>query len=125
MAGAVGVVQGVIPLPAQMMHAVTPQGGDPAPVNPANVNPADAYKPVLPQILRGSAPADQGFHGSAVTVAPGSVRGMTAGAVNAGAIGQDGVASGIASQIQQNNIRMQDMANFARDPSAWHGAPPR
>jgi hypothetical protein len=33
-------------------------------------------------------------------------------------------ADAIASQIQENNRRMQDMAAFARNPAAWHGMPP-
>ena len=124
MAGAVGVAQGVIPLPTQMVQAILALGGDPAQVKTVNGNPVDAYNRVLPQILKGSSPEDLGFHGSAVTIPPGSFRGMNSGPVNVGAIGQNGFASSTVSQIQQNNIRMQDMANYARNPAAWHGAPP-
>ncbi|MGA3002339.1 MAG: hypothetical protein ABSE20_11465 [Acetobacteraceae bacterium] len=123
-AGAVGVSQGVIPLPPQMVQAILALGGDPAQVKTANINPVDAYKGVLPQIIKGSTPEDLGFHGSAVTIPPGSFRAMTDVGINAGAIGQNGLAANALSQIQQNNIRMQDMANYARNPAAWHGAPP-
>ena len=33
-------------------------------------------------------------------------------------------AENLASQIQENNRRMQDMAAFARNPAGWHGMPP-
>jgi hypothetical protein len=65
-----------------------------------------------------------GFHVSPVTVQPGNFRSMNGAPGNAGATAQNGFASGLVSQIQQNNIRMQDMAAYARNPAAWHGAPP-
>ena len=33
-------------------------------------------------------------------------------------------AENLASQIQESNRRMQDMAAFTRNPAAWHGMPP-
>ena len=123
-AAAVGVTQGIFPQPMQMVQAIIALGGDPAQVKTINVNPVEAYNRVLPQILKGSTPEELGFHGTPVTIPPGSFRGMNSGAVNAGTIGQNGFASSALSQIQQNNIRMQDMATYARNPAAWHGAPP-
>jgi hypothetical protein len=34
-------------------------------------------------------------------------------------------ADHFASQIQESNRRMQDMAAFTRNPAAWHGMPPQ
>jgi hypothetical protein len=34
-------------------------------------------------------------------------------------------ADTLASQIQDSNRRMQDMAAFTRNPAAWHGMPPQ
>ena len=128
-AGAIGLTQGIIPIPTQMAQAITALGGDPAQIRPTqtrnvNLNPVEAYNKVLPQILNGRSPADLGFKGTAVTIPPGSFRGMNDATVNPGAIGQNGFTSSIQSQVQQNNIRMQDMANYARNPAGWHGAPP-
>jgi hypothetical protein len=121
-AGAVGVTQGVIPLPTQMVQAIRALGVDPARVRLGNANLADTYNEVLPQILRGHRPEELGFHVDPVTIPPGSFRGMNS---PAGTIAQNGFASSILSEAQQNSIRMQDMANFTRNPAAWHGAPPR
>ena len=33
-------------------------------------------------------------------------------------------AENLASQIQEGNRRMQDMAAFTRNPAGWHGMPP-
>jgi hypothetical protein len=33
-------------------------------------------------------------------------------------------AENLASQIQESNRRMQDMAAFTRNPAGWHGMPP-
>jgi hypothetical protein len=107
-----------------MLHAFFATGGDPAQGRPGDANPVAPSNQALPKILRGSSADDVGFHGSAVTIPPGSFHGVNSGAVNAGAIGQSGFASSIVSQIQQNNSRMQDMADFARNPSAWRGTPP-
>jgi hypothetical protein len=121
-AGAVGVTQGIIPLPAQVMQAIFASGGDPAHLGTGSR--VEAYRRVLPQIIRGTNPEDPALHGAEVAFPPGSVRGTKNGPVNLGAIGQSGLASAM-SQIQQNNSRMQDMAAFAHDPSDWHGAPQR
>ena len=119
-AGAVGVTQGVIPLPAQMMQAVFAPGGDPAHFRTGAV----AYNRMLPQIIRGTHPEDSGLHGAEVAFSSRSARSTNAGPVNVGAIGQSGLASSAVSLIQQNNTRIRDMVTFARDPSDWHDAPP-
>ena len=118
-AGAVGVTQGVIPLPAQMMQAVF---GNPDHLGTGTVNPAEAYNRTLPQIIRGTHPEDRRLHGAEVAFSPRSVRGTNAGPVNLGAIGQSGLASSV-SLIQQNNARIQDIVTFASNPSDWHGTP--
>jgi hypothetical protein len=123
-AGAVGVTQGVFPLPTQMMQAIRSLGGDPAQSRTVNVNPVDAYNRMLPQILKGHTPEELGFHVAPVTIPPGSFRVMNSAPVDTGAIAQNGFASSAVSQMQQNNIRMQDMATYAHNPAAWHGAPP-
>jgi hypothetical protein len=132
-AGAVGVTQRMLPPPAQMARAVMALGGDFGQVRTTSASSADANNRTLPQILkgsspdkggspdRGSSPDDLGFHGTAVTIPPGSFRGMNSGTVN---VGQNGFAASALSQIQQTNNRVQDMAAYARNPAAWHGAPP-
>lgn len=123
-AGAVGVSKGVIPLPPQMAQAVRALGGNPAQVKDVNISPVAAYNKVLPEILKGGhTPQELGFQAKPVTIPPGSFHGMTATTINPN-LGQNGFAASIASQIQQNNIRMQDMANFARNPAGWHGPLP-
>jgi hypothetical protein len=123
------VSQGVIPLPTDTTHAVlTPgrtSGDDPGQAKAINAMPVEAYNKALPQILRGSSRDDQGFHRSALTIPPGVFRIMNSSPANSGAIGQSGFVSGTVSQIQQNNNRMQEMAEYAGNPSAWHGVPPR
>jgi hypothetical protein len=60
---AVGVSQGVIPLPSlppQIAEALAALNQQPA---PANANPVKAQIPALPQILRGSNPPDGGTAG--------------------------------------------------------------
>ena len=34
------------------------------------------------------------------------------------------IAAGINSQVQQNYLRTQALSQYARNPMAWHGAPP-
>jgi hypothetical protein len=123
--GAVGVSQGVIPLPTETAHAILTAGGEPVQAKAINDRPVEAYNKALPQILRGSRPDDQGFHRSALIIPPGVFRTMISSPVNSSPIGPSGFAPGAVSQVQQNNSRMQDMANYAGNPSAWHGVPPR
>src|SRR5579864_7832049 len=97
-AGAVGVTQGVIPLPAQMIQAIF------APGDPAHLGTGsrvEAYRRMLPQIIRGTNPEDPALHGAEVAFPPGSVHSTRNGPVNVGAVGQSGLASAM-SQIQQN-----------------------
>jgi hypothetical protein len=123
-AGAVGVTQGVIPLPTQIMQAVFAPSEDPAQIRTGSANPVEAYNRTLPQILRGTSLEDLGLHGAEVTLPPVTVR-SGIGPVNVGAIGQSGLASNAVSQVQQNNSRMQELVTFARNPFASHDAPSR
>jgi hypothetical protein len=113
-AGAFGLAQGIIPLPAEITRAIATPGGDPAQLRPATADPAQTQNRTLPQIIRGSSAEDPGSRGSAVTLLPGNSRTTSSGS-----------AANILTQIQQSNVRMQDLANYARNPSDWHGAPPR
>lgn len=123
-AGAVGVTQGFIPLPAQLVQAIVALGDDPTRVRTGPVNPDDASNRALPQIINGTTPEEVGPHGSAATIPRGSFHGVNNSAANTGANGQPAFASSLLSQVQQNNLRMQDTANYARNPAGWHGAPP-
>jgi len=122
-AGAIGVKQGVIPLPNQMAQAIRALGGDPAQVKDININPVAAYNRVLPEILKGHTPEELGLQVRPVIIPPGSFSGLKSTTINPN-LGQNGFTSSMLSQIQQNNVRMQDMASFARNPAGWHGAPP-
>jgi hypothetical protein len=119
-AGAIGVTQGVIPVPAQIMQAVFGPGDDSAHLGTGTVNPVNR---TLPQVIRGTNPGDRRLHGAEVAFSTRSVRATNAGPLNLGALGQSGLASGV-SLIQQNNTRIQDIVTFASNPSDWHGAPP-
>jgi hypothetical protein len=120
---AVGVSQGFIPLPAQMAPAVRGLGGDPTHAKTVNFSPVGAYNRVLPEILKGNTPEEPSLHGTPVTKSSGNIRGVNSAAVNAAAAAQNGFASGLVSQMQQNQ-RMQDTATDARNPAASHGALP-
>ena len=122
-AGTLGVTQGVIPVPTQMVQAIRALGGDPAQIRSVNLDPVDAYNRVLPQILRGHTPEELGFHVEPVTIQQNNFRTMNNAAVG-GSIAQSNFKSSLLSEVQQSNLRMQNMSNFARNPSAWHGAPP-
>lgn len=118
-----GATVGIVPGPSQMWQAVTALGGDPANVSIVSLNPLQTYKNVMQQVTtsRGETPA--GFHPSTVTLPPNSVQAMTT--PNPGAdIAKNGFNAANLSQVQQNNRHMEDMANYARNPSAWHGMPP-
>ena len=122
-AGAVGITQGVVPPPAQMLAAIFAHGGDPAQIRTANAAPVETR--VMPQILRGSRTEDMGFHWSAVTLPPETIRNMSGFPVNVGTRGLNGFGRNAGSQIRQSNLRMQDMTPFARNQSAWNSAPMR
>jgi hypothetical protein len=122
-AGAVGITQGVLPLPTEMLQAIFTHGGEPARGNTINGNPADAYNRVVPQVLRGSRTEDLGFHWSAVTLPPESLRSVSGFPVNVGTRGLSGFARNSGAQLPQSNMRWQDMTAFGRNQSAWNGAP--
>jgi hypothetical protein len=121
-AGAVGITQGVFPLPTEMLQAVFARGGEQAQVKTINGNSVDAYNRAMPQILRGSRTEELGFHWSAVTLPPESFHSVSGFPVNVGTRGQSGFAPNATSQIRQSNLRVQDMATFGRNQSAWNGA---
>jgi hypothetical protein len=123
-AGAIGITQGIFPLPTQMLQTLLAPGSDPEQAKSNNGKAVDAHNQVLPQILRGSRIEDVGFHGSVVTLPPGGFRRAGSGPVNVGTMGENRFASNTASQIQQSNLRLQDMATYTRNPTVWHGAPP-
>src|ERR1700679_3636817 len=121
----IGANHGVFPGPDQMFQAVTALGGDPAKAVPAKVGITDGglvqtYNNVTRQVTSGNNAVD--FHGTAVTLPPGSFRGMNGPNVIEG--GRSGFTSGIMPEARQNNRRMEDMATYARNPAAWHGMPP-
>ena len=86
----------------------------PAQRRPAAAEAGQSESRTRPGIGGGSSAEDSGSRGSAVTLLPGSSRTTSSGS-----------AANTLSQIHQSNIRMQDLANYARNPSDWHGAPPR
>jgi len=106
-----------------MLQAIFAHGGEPAQVRTVNGNPVDAYNRVMPQVLRGSKTEDLGFHWSAVTLPPESVRSVSGFPVNVGTRGQSGFARNAMSPIRQSNLRVQDMTAFGGNQSAWYGAP--
>ena len=121
---AAGTATGFLPMPGQMLQAITALGGDPAKVSVGTINPRQSYSDVMRKVTtsRGEPPA--GFHPSTVTVPSGSFSAMTTPSVNADTIAKNGFNARILSEMQQNNQRMQNMTNYARNPAGWHGAPP-
>lgn len=121
-AGSFGAMHGSFSLPNQMGQAITALGGDPSKLGPINVDPRQAYDTVIRRVTQGGGvPAD--LHPSVVTVTPDSFSRMPQMVIT-GPNQQAPFAASALSQMRQNNIRMQDMAAYARNPAGWHGMPP-
>ena len=123
-----GATHGLVPWPGQMLQAVTALGGDAgkgdlAKLGIIDVNPLKTYNNVMRQVTSGAKP-DLGIEQKPLVVSPDSFARMPTFDPNLGAAGKNGFASGMQSQIEQNNRRMQDMAAYARNPAGWHGVPP-
>jgi hypothetical protein len=112
---------------SHMSQAVHALGGDMGKLGDININPLKAYEDVRHRI------ASSNF-GSPIEI--GSMKPISFSKVDISSLGlgkkphfDDGamkraMVSGWSSQIQQNNIRMQDISAYSRNPMGWHGAPP-
>ena len=121
----VGVNQGVLPRPAQTILGLFGHGSDPAKDGTGGVNLLQTYNNVMKQVTSGNnnnVAAE--MHWSPVVVSPSSFQGTNPPNINMGPNTGNGIAPGLANQMQQNNQRMQDMAAYARNPAGWHGMPP-
>src|ERR1700734_774336 len=107
---AVGAHQGVLPVPAQMLQAVTALGGDPGQLKNIQLNPIQTtYNNVMRQVTSGAAVPPAGFQGTPVIIPPNSFQTMPAPNVITGGGMQNGFSSNVEAQLRLNNNRMQDM----------------
>ena len=90
----------------------------------ADLNPIRlAYDVVAQRIREGDTPEQLGFKPSPVTFKP-FVMPTSSFDFNQYRYSGNGIYSGMAAEIEQNNRRMEDMRIYAQNPAAWHGAPP-
>jgi hypothetical protein len=92
--------------------------------NVADLNPLRAvFDWERQRIQAGESPDQLGFKTSKMTLAP-FVMPAPAFNFNNGPYTGNGIYSGMAYQIHQNDQRMQDWRNYANNPAGWHGPPP-
>ena len=90
----------------------------------ADLNPIRmAYDLVAQRIREGNTPEQLGFKPSSVTFKPIEMP-TSSFDFRQNRYSGNGLYSGMAAQIEQNNRRMEDMRIYAQNPAAWHGAPP-
>ena len=118
-----GGIQVMFPQSKDMFAAVTALGGNVADVKIGEINPVKAYEDVRRQITSGDA--------GRIAVPSAPVSNFTP--INPSSIKpfkideeqiRRAVAAGVNSRIQQDIRRTQDFSAYARNPRAWHGAPP-
>ncbi|HLH95110.1 MAG TPA: hypothetical protein VKW08_08325 [Xanthobacteraceae bacterium] len=123
-----GVLQTFVTRNSQMLAAVRALGGEAASMKIGDINPLKAYEYVKQQISSGDIGRSLNLRTS--TQVP-TVSGFSLG--NLGAEGglhidnaqvQRGWAASIGGQVRDSNRRMEEMAAYARNPSAWRGLPP-
>src|SRR5215472_9678298 len=112
---AVGAERTMVPQNGQMFEAVRALGGNVANIKLADLNPRKAYDDVVRKVTSGSLSNSFNFGTSAPAI-PSSTSLLKVDDLGLGkklqidqASFKRAWASGIASQIQQNNRRMQDM----------------
>lgn len=123
---AVGASHGVFPGSNQVFQALTSLGGHSVNGGIVDINPFRTFNNVMQRVTSPTSPADLGFKAEPVVIKPDSFRAMNGltNSFNADGMGKNGFAASLQSQIEDNNRRMQDMSNFARNPAGWHGMPP-
>lgn len=127
---AVGAERMMVPQNSQMFQAVRALAGNVTSIKLADLNPRKAYDEVMRKVTSGSLSNSFNFGTSAPGIASSPSFSKVGNLGLGGKLQIDEAsfkrawASGIASQIQQNNRRMQDMSTYARNPTGWHGAPP-
>ena len=124
----VGAVRSIVPQNSQMFQAVRALGSDMANFKLGDINPLKAYEDVKRQITSGN------IAGSLNLGSPVSIPSFSSPNIGNLGLGNSlhidnaemsrAFAAGLNSQIQQNNRRMEDISAYARNPMAWHGAPP-
>ncbi|HEY6257742.1 MAG TPA: hypothetical protein VIY51_18325 [Xanthobacteraceae bacterium] len=123
-----GAVQNMIPQNSQMFSAVRALGGNVSNFKLADINPLKAYETVRQEITSGHIGDSLNLGSSKPLASVSFPKIENLGLGNKLKIDEGQFkrawASGMASQIQQNNRRMEDMSAFARNPGAWHGMPP-
>jgi hypothetical protein len=120
---AVGAHQGVLPPPQEMLRAVTALGGDPAQLKNIEIRPIqETYNNVMRKVTTGAPTVD--VQGPVVNVPSNGFPAMPQPNAITGTHARNGFTPNVQAQIRQDNNRAQDMANYARNPAAWHGAPP-
>jgi hypothetical protein len=122
----VGAVRTFVPPNAQMFQAVRAFGGDPAGVKIGNIDPRKAYEDVKRQITSGNLGGSIGLPSATPVSAFPKVGDLGLGTryhIDESAM-RKAVGASINSRVQQDIRRAQDLSAYARNPTAWHGAPP-
>ncbi|HUD88917.1 MAG TPA: hypothetical protein VMR17_20905 [Xanthobacteraceae bacterium] len=110
------------PQTAQTFHAVTALGGDLRNFK-VDINPiGKVYQSVMQQVTAGQ-PSMVWQQGPALTMTPIDVSKLGFGKIDEEEMRRFN-AQGMASQIQDNTRRMQDISAYMRNPAGWRGLPP-
>jgi hypothetical protein len=109
----------------QLIHATRAFGVDLSGFTIADLNPIRAaYDTVQAKIQSGVTPEELGFHPSAVSATLPDPKNWPGVGLTLSPGMQNGWASTVTAQMRENSNRMQDLANYARNPAAWRGMPP-
>jgi hypothetical protein len=118
----VSAITTLAPQTARTFQAVTALGGDLKNFK-VSINPiAKVYDYVMQQVTSGQ-PSMVWQQGPAFTMTPIDVSKLGFGKIDEQEI-QRFNAQGMASQIQDNTRRMQDISAYMRNPAGWRGLPP-
>ena len=121
--GATGVHYRMIQVPDQMVQAVRVLGGDPAKPGLLDVHPIrSVYDSVMRQITSQEPDTRLGLRETPLP-SPDFTKALHAMGKPVPVM-PNGFAKGIGAETNQFNSHMEDVRNFARNPGAWHGAPP-
>jgi len=128
-AAAVGVASGaaitkIVPT-AEIAQAGRDLAGSLSSFHVADLNPIRAaYDAVSARIQAGHTPEELGFSSSSVTLTMPDPKDWPGQGFKPSPDIQKGWNSSSEAQIRENNDRMRDIANYARNPAGWHGPPP-
>jgi hypothetical protein len=126
-AGAAGmtVMQTLVPGNASMFEAVRALGGNVASFRLPDINPRKAYDDVKKQITSGETAGMPKFDTKPIPHLQFTGPLIKPSQYKSDPSIQRAISSGITARIGQDIRRAQDIAAYGRNPTAWHGVPPR